>query len=104
MGAGPLSDAELIRRTRICLFEVGYHDVRIEVIGRTFDGYGILGTTASIEPAVGYQVGMLLCTTEGRPMTCWACWLDDAGEDCRQGNCHHPEGPARPPREKLVGA
>lgn len=100
-----MSVEEQIRRTRICLFEVGYRDIDIEVIGKLPDGSPILGTAAPLEPAIGYQVGVLLCLSEGRPMCCWSCWLDSnaIAEDCRNGYCLHPEGPSRPPREKLLG-
>ena len=105
MGAEPLTDAEVIRRTRICLFEVGYHDIDIQAIGRHPDGTVLLGTGTDIKEAVGYQVGVLLCQSETRPICCWSCWRDSwqIALDCQDGNCHHPEGPARPPREELLG-
>lgn len=102
---------EQIRRTRICLFEVGYHDIDIEVFGKLPDGSPLLGTTTPVEPAIGYQVGVLLCLREGRPICCWSCWLDSgngaaggaAAQLCRDGDCQHPQGPAKPPRELLLG-
>lgn len=109
MGAGPLPAEEQIRRTRICLFEVGYHDIDVVQLGTFPDGSAILGTSADIEPAIAYQVGLLLCESEDRPICCWSCWLEaasgmvQAAQDCRDGNCRHPAGPARPPREQLVG-
>lgn len=109
MGAEVISVEEQIRRTRICLFEVGYHDIEIVQLGTFPDGAPVLGTSADIEPAIGFQVGVLLCQSEGRPICCWACWLEssrglgEAAVDCREGRCHNPGGPARPPRELLVG-
>jgi hypothetical protein len=102
---------EQIRRTRICLAEIGLEEINIEVIGhRPGGGEAILGTDSPISPAVGYQVGYLLSLKAGEPICCWACWLEEyqqmkglAAADCREGRCHNPGGPSKPPREMLVG-
>ena len=63
-----------------------------------------------------YQALKLARITAGWPYPgpCWACWLEGqtseepsharAASDCatgRRGGCHHPSGPADPPRSLL---
>lgn len=104
-----MSAEEQIRRTRICLAEIGLEKIDIRQIGTREDGIPIIATSDPIPPAIGFQVAHLLCEREGLPCCCWSCYLDaqlgtvGAPGDCREGRCRHPEGPARPPRELLIG-
>jgi hypothetical protein len=105
----PLTVEQQIRWTRMCLFEIGLHDIEILQIGTRSDGVPVIGTSDAISPAVGYQVGLLLATKTSTAICCWSCFMEEyetaefgAAEDCRAGRCRHPEGPARPPREMLL--
>lgn len=100
---------EQIRRTRICLAEIGLEDIDIQQIGTRDDGIPIIGTSAAIPPAIGWQVAHLLSQKEGVAMCCWSCYIAEAlgtpgrAAECRAGQCREPNGPQQPPREQLIG-
>lgn len=105
----PMTAREQIRRTRICLAEIGLETINIQVIGVREDGLPVIGTDAPIPPAVGYQVALLL-SAGATAICCWSCYMEEyesgvqgAAAECRAGHCRHPEGPALPPRELLIG-
>ena len=102
---------EQVRRTRICLAEIGPRAHQHQGAGRCArTGSPSSALMRPIPPAVGYQVARLIIAKdeEERPICCWSCYLEEletgvqgAAAECRAGQCRHPEGPALPPQELL---
>ena len=97
---------EMVRRVKAAYAEAGWPEVEVHAGGTSTDGWPrIRISITGPEPpdAVTWQVGWVV--SDGKT-ECWSCWCDPkwgtVAADCRAGRCHHPEGPARPPREELV--
>lgn len=107
MSVETLRPEEQVRRIRACLAEAGYPDADVHWAS---DGVSVgLSGSHGVPDAVCWMAfqtafhGRCPCplpTCTGR-LPCWACWEASVGEECADGNCHHPEGPSRPPVELL---
>lgn len=93
---------ERIHRLRTGLAEMGYPDV-VLVVEDGGSGPEV-GIAAPFPPVAVCWMAWHVADREGCP--CWACWRTQARDvmyECAvHGNCAHPEGPAKPPRELLV--
>ena len=96
---------EMVRRVKAAYAEAGWPEVGVQVYAAQPGGwpsFRVYGRSPRPPAAVTWQAAWVVY--EGH-MPCWSCWRSAsraAQDDCRAGNCHHPEGPARPPREELV--
>ncbi len=94
---------EMVRRVKAALAEARYPDADVRECTPLLSGGwpNVMMILCEVPEAAWWQACWV--AYEGR-VACWACWPDnDANDDCLAGNCHHPEGPARPPRELLNG-
>ena len=97
---------EMVRRAKAAYAEAGWPDVQVRAAGRHPDGWPLIrayGLGSQAPLAVTWQAAWT--AYEGR-IAFWSCWNDPSltvRDDCLAGRCHHPEGPARPPRELLNG-
>ena len=90
----------IIAKLRMALAEMGFGDVDLVEQGTRGNGLpNVVTPDWNIPAAVWWQACYL--AYEGA-MPCWACWDSGVGVECGKGNCAHPEGPSRPPRELLV--
>lgn len=97
---------ELVERVRMAFAESGFPDVEVGTEGTMPDGWPVLYWRASPGPSLAVAWQAAWVAYEGH-VPCWSCWGPNSGSneawvDCYSGHCHHPEGPARPPREELV--
>lgn len=109
MSAIPSAEV-VMERLRMALAEAGYPDVPLNHDGcHDVDGWPRVTspTSAVRNPAVWWAANELVYPR--RP--CWACWIaaskwrrSEPAASCELGNCTHPNGPARPPRELLRAA
>lgn len=91
---------EVIARLRVALAELGYEGMEIWHEGLREDGWPILTTEGGvIPPAIMWTAGELAFAGH---IECWSCWSAHTGRACSLGDCSHPDGPAKPPRELLV--
>lgn len=95
-------DAEMVmERLRMALAELGYKDAPLYSRGIFRDGWPAIALPPSAVPdAVWWTASSLVYDV----IACWACWNARTGTACINGNCAHPDGPARPPRELLRAA
>lgn len=90
---------EVVRRLRVALVEMGWSESDV------FVWEGRPAFMPSVPNAICWQAAFVART--GHPLACFACFDADPyrqsfAERCAYGDCSHPDGPARPPRELLV--
>lgn len=93
------------QRVAMALAEGGYPDALLELVNGAFQWTNSPRTPHAF---AAFWQATSLATTD--PIPCWACWnasgrrVSAQAQDCAKGNCAHPEGPTRPPRELLRSA
>lgn len=107
------SPEEMIRRFDAACTEAGWPNVRFTVAGTMHSGWPkvVVGRnhTGDVPAAVYWMACDIAYMDDGDPYACWPCWQastdaeydDDSAWRCAEGDCAHPEGPSRPPRELL---
>lgn len=97
------------QRLEAALTEAGFPGLRAQyedhAIGAVVSIRGFAPGYKRPGPAVVWMA-FHVCKIE---LPCWACFIDSRtspthgviGRRCIDGECSHPEGPARPPRELL---
>jgi hypothetical protein len=96
-----MSPDQAIAFAKMALAEAGYPEVEPYWEGTYIREIPVIGLPGA-PLAVSWQIGTLVCPAE---MACWTCYLSadtDSQALCSEGDCRHPEGPARPPRELLM--
>lgn len=94
---------ERVHRVKVALAEMGWGHVAVEWREKGDGGTPAIWGLGSSPPSA------LLWTVwhvAGEAVGCWGCWSTgdpQVMDQCADhGNCAHPEGPAKPPRELLV--
>lgn len=93
------SAEEVLRRLDMALAEAGYPSVVLTWWDTREDGWPQISSSIFATPdAIWWQACDI--AYEGR-IPCWSCYNTPTYKECRSGNCAHPEGPSRPPKELL---
>lgn len=89
---------EVIARLRVALAELGYGDAFLA----SEETWGGWPDAVSDADEVPNHIWWTACSLVYPTQPCWACYLMHESDACIDGNCAHPDGPAKPPRELLV--
>ncbi|HVX20919.1 MAG TPA: hypothetical protein VHB02_06210 [Acidimicrobiales bacterium] len=102
-----LTPEEAVHRVKTALAEMGFGHLEVQPHALKLGVVVIVGGD-EIPDAVQWTVASVVF---GDEIPCWSCWLEGdrvypsaSATACVAGDCSHPEGPARPPRELLGGA
>lgn len=95
----------LVPKVRAALSEMGGGDWPIELKDRGEHGWRLV--VCHPRSLQARAITWTAFRLDGEKRSCWSCCDVNSGSweiahACRTGNCAHPEGPARPPRELLV--
>lgn len=112
MGQQLIEAEEYIRRLRLCLFEVGFRDVKFTMNGWLETGIPWVSTPGETVPVqLAYMAARLAVhDLEDFPAACYGCFrlsfetqTNDAAAQCRCGTCV-TGGPQWPDHKELLGA
>ena len=113
MGQQLIEQEEYVRRLRLCLFEVGFRDVKFTVHGWLETGIPWISTPGETVPVqLAYMAARVAVIQEfpDLPAPCYGCFREsvltltqDAADSCRLGICV-TGGPRWPSHEELLGA
>ena len=97
------TEEEIVERLTMALAELGWGGFPIRIVGTTLEGWPEGAVNSSVPEAVWWQAVDLVYP----PGPCWSCTAWNSGSvemsiACSEGNCSHPDGPHKPPRELLV--
>ena len=112
MGQQLIEQEEYVRRLRLCLFEVGFRDVKFTVHGWLETGIPWISTPGETVPVqLAYMASRLACHDLPVRAACYGCFRlsfltqsNDAAARCRSGEECVTGGPAWPSHEELLGA
>lgn len=97
----------VVDRMRMALAEVGYLGARLSHLDPN-DPNDIQWLDFPGGPRAEAAFWQAAYVVKDHDVPCWSCWqasgCNPAGahvSECLDGNCAHPEGPARPPRRLL---
>lgn len=96
----------VVERMKMALSEAGYPDAVVAHTGASRrTGYPVFHVP-NVSLAVRWLAADIAAQSLGYPCgrpACWSCYVGSRQDQrsCLTGNCAHPEGPARPPRELL---
>lgn len=96
------TNVETVRRLNAAFLEAGYHDVARSVMSQ---GQWAISLPFRTVPRPVIWAAFEVARME--PLPCWTCWSTydrQIGQDCLDGQCHHPDQARWPGRKILVAA
>lgn len=97
-------DCEVWKTYKMALSEAGYPNAGVACTHHRPDGDHSITMSGpnGVPDAITWMAHQVVMRGEGIP--CWPCWNADLGDECADGDCHHPDEDRFPPRHMLTRA